>query len=196
MALARGQGPRSRGIIVVAVTLHRAERGPPACSGRVASGPGDTPRICCSGLAAGDLRGDQPRAHRPRLGIGRFKPGLGDRLVPLISHAQLLQPRECQASAETPVWHQPKLYKASAEHAGRASAEAHKRGQPTAGFEPATRYFTNQDLFRPARVARCQQGRFVFGRRKFRADTYRQMLPGGHESGGILVVRSLASLPG
>src|SRR6266566_2642893 len=38
------------------------------------------------------------------------------RLVPLLSHPQLLHARECQASAETPVRHQPKLCKASAEH--------------------------------------------------------------------------------
>jgi hypothetical protein len=36
--------------------------------------------------------------------------------VPLFSHAQLLHARECQASAETPVRHQPKLCKESAEH--------------------------------------------------------------------------------
>src|SRR6267378_1263165 len=39
-----------------------------------------------------------------------------DRLVPLLSHAQLLHARECQASADTAVRHQPKLCKASAEH--------------------------------------------------------------------------------
>src|SRR5467141_3214140 len=39
-----------------------------------------------------------------------------DRRVRLLSHAQLLHARECQASAETPVRHQPKLCKASAEH--------------------------------------------------------------------------------
>src|SRR5437588_783038 len=39
-----------------------------------------------------------------------------DRLVPLLSHAQLLHARECQASAETAGRHQPKLCKASAEH--------------------------------------------------------------------------------
>src|SRR5207253_2194927 len=38
-----------------------------------------------------------------------------DRLVPLLSHAQLLHARECQASAETSVRDQPKLCKASAE---------------------------------------------------------------------------------
>src|SRR6267378_5569678 len=42
--------------------------------------------------------------------------GRHDRLVPLLSHAQLLHARECQASAETAVRHQPKLCKASAEH--------------------------------------------------------------------------------
>src|SRR2546429_8033483 len=39
-----------------------------------------------------------------------------DRLVSLLSHAQLLHARECQASAETAVRHQPNLCKASAEH--------------------------------------------------------------------------------
>src|SRR5205823_8715824 len=37
-------------------------------------------------------------------------------LVSDCSHAQLLEARECQASAETAVRHQPKLCKASAEH--------------------------------------------------------------------------------
>src|SRR5947208_8521397 len=37
-------------------------------------------------------------------------------LVSDCSHAQLLEARECQASAETAVRHQPKRCKASAEH--------------------------------------------------------------------------------
>src|SRR5438128_2438229 len=49
--------------------------------------------------------------HRPPAAEDRH-----DRLVPLLSHAQLLHARECQASAETAVRHQPKLRKASAEH--------------------------------------------------------------------------------
>src|SRR5438309_9376768 len=49
--------------------------------------------------------------HRPPAAEDRH-----DRLVSLLSHAQLLHARECQASAETAVRHQPKLCKASAEH--------------------------------------------------------------------------------
>src|SRR2546423_13458846 len=67
-----------------------------------------------------------------------------DRLVPLLSHAQLLHARECQASAETAVRHQPKLCKASAEHVLSCfSRNRTQKLEPTAGFEPATRYLQN-----------------------------------------------------
>src|ERR1700737_2344218 len=40
---------------------------------------------------------------------------------------------------------------------------------------------------------RVSEYRFVFSRRKLRANTYQQVLIGGHESGGILVVRAKPS---
>src|SRR5216684_2941558 len=62
-----------------------------------------------------------------------------DRLVPLLSHAQLLHAQECRASAETPVRRQPKLCKASAEGVlspiNRIRTE---KMEPTSGFEPET----------------------------------------------------------
>src|SRR6202043_1375803 len=72
--------------------------------------------------------------HRPTVAEDRY-----DRLVPLLSHAQLLHAQECQASAETGVRHQPKLCKASAEHVLSCISRTRTRlKMPSAGLEPAT----------------------------------------------------------
>src|SRR5216683_2241122 len=56
--------------------------------------------------------------HRPPAAEDRH-----DRLVPLLCHAQLLHARKCQASAETPVKHQPKAFcRLSTEFAHRVGA--------------------------------------------------------------------------
>jgi hypothetical protein len=107
-----------------------------------------------------------------------------------ISIQSILHAHECQASAETRVRHQPKLCKASAEGVlSPISRIRTKKGQPTVGFEPTTRCLQIRIYtvrWVPLRVRKC---RFVFGCRKFRANRYRQVPTGGHESGGILVVR-------
>src|SRR2546422_2478379 len=66
--------------------------------------------------------------------------------------------------------------------------------EPTAGFEPATRYLQIRIYGVRLVSSRVNKCRFVFGRRKFRANKYRQMPTSGHESGGILVVRLFASV--
>jgi len=103
----------------------------------------------------------------------------------------ILHARECQASAETAVRHQPKLCKASAEDdlspisRTRTQNLEPKNLEPTAGFEPATRCLQIRIFAVRSVSSSANKCHFVFGSRKFRADWYRQVLRGGESSGGI-----------
>ena len=79
-----------------------------------------------------------------------------DRLVPLLSHAQLLHARECQASAETSGRHQPKLCRASAEHVLSCISRTRTQNlEPTARIRTGDPLFTNQDLSRSPGIDKC-----------------------------------------
>src|SRR2546426_9505680 len=88
-------------------------------------------------------------AHLPVPGHLRHRPPAAedrhDRLVPLLSHAQLLHAQECQASAETAVRHQPKLRKASAEHVLSCLSRSRTAGSKReTRLELATTYLENR----------------------------------------------------